>query len=117
MTFIIGTPHTKNAGHLIAQSGGYRSVTEECDIRTCTHCQKVLKMNLWKEDGGWCSKCNAPICGPCADNMLLRGCEPWTKQIDQAFDQAVKLDQFRKLAGLDQPPANYVPKLIVSSGA
>jgi hypothetical protein len=57
---IIGTPHTKGAGYYKnddTASGGKKS---EADIRTCTHCQAVIKMQAWKEDGGFCGKCMGP---------------------------------------------------------
>jgi hypothetical protein len=101
MSFVIGTPHTKRAGYYLNDdrpSGGKKT---EADIQTCTHCQKVLVMKEWTEDGGYCSRCAAPICGPCADKMLTDGCVPFVKLIEQEADMAVKLDTFRKLAGLD----------------
>lgn len=101
MTFIIGTPHTHNSGYYRnddTPSGGSLS---EADIQTCTHCQKILKMNLWKEDGGFCGRCMAPICGTCADKMLTNGCEPFIKQIEQSLESDYKKKQFRKIAGLD----------------
>ncbi|MDX2059937.1 MAG: hypothetical protein SFV24_19160 [Gemmatimonadales bacterium] len=69
-------------------------------------------MQAWKEDGGFCGRCMAPICGPCADRMLTHGCEPFIAQIERAVDVRYKLDQFRKMAGLDTPPPNFVPKII-----
>jgi hypothetical protein len=43
---------------------------------------------------------HAPICGPCADRMQTRGCEPFIKQIEQALEAGYRRSQFRKLAGL-----------------
>lgn len=114
MTFIIGTPHTKGSGILEANTGGPNSRRIVGDVRTCTHCQTVIIMQDWKEDGGYCGRCKAPICGPCADKMLTRGCEPFLAQIERGMREAHKLDQFRRLAGLDSPPADYIPKIFTS---
>lgn len=114
MTFIIGTPHTRGCGNLTANTGGHRDRKIEADIRTCTHCQAVINMQSWKEDGGWCGRCQAPICSPCADRMLTHGCEPFIAQIEKSMKTAQRLDQFRKLAGLDSPPPGYEPKIILS---
>lgn len=100
MGFIIGTPHTHNSGYYKnddTASGGRKT---EADIQTCSHCQAIIKMQDWKEDGGWCGRCMKPICGPCADRMLTRGCEPFTKQIEEAMNRDYHRRQFRKFAGL-----------------
>lgn len=97
---IIGTPHTKGAGYYKnddTASGGKKS---EADIRTCTHCQAVIKMQEWKEDGGFCGKCMAPICSFCADKMQTRGCEPFMQQLEKLVDANYRFRQIRKLAGL-----------------
>lgn len=76
----------------------------ECDIRTCPHCQAVIKLSTWKaSDGnnGWCMRCNAPICGLCADKMLTEGCKPFMEQIDKLISDEYRKSQFRKLAGLE----------------
>ena len=44
MTFIIGTPHTRNAGYLGADTGGHNSRKVEADIKICTHCETVIAM-------------------------------------------------------------------------
>jgi hypothetical protein len=103
VSFIIGTPYAKGAGYYVnddTPSGGAKS---EADIRTCTHCQAIIKMHDWREDGGWCSRCFAPICPHCADRMLTHGCEPFVKQIEEALQISSKVRHFRKLAGLEAP--------------
>lgn len=106
---IIGTPHTHHAGYYRnddTPSGGMKA---EADVQTCVHCQKVLLMQSWKDDGGWCSRCNAPVCGPCSDRMLTYGCEPFVKQIEAYFDMTVKQAEFRARAGLESPaPAHAI---------
>jgi hypothetical protein len=107
----IATPHTHQSGYFLNNSSYGKK--EQADIQLCTHCEVVIMMQKWKEDGGFCSCCMAPICGPCADRMLIFGCEPFIKKIEVAFETAVKLKQHRKLVGLDEQPADFVPKLIV----
>ena len=97
---VIGTPHAAGSGYYKNDdtvSGGRRT---EADVRTCMHCQKILLMQRWKEDGGWCSRCSAPICPYCADRMVYYGCEPFVKQMEAYSDMMVKLTEFRKSAGL-----------------
>jgi hypothetical protein len=108
----IGTPHTKGAGFFCNDIATNRP--QKADIQCCPHCETVLNMQKWKDDGGFCGRCMAPICGPCADRMLTYGCEPARKAIEAAFDMTIKLAQFRKLAGLDAPPADFVPKIMVA---
>jgi hypothetical protein len=110
---IISTPHTHNAGYFLNNSSLVRR--EQADIQLCTHCEIVINLQLWKVDGGWCNKCFAPICGPCADRMLTHGCDPFMKRIEAAFETAIQLRQHRRLAGLDAAPANYVPKILVTT--
>ena len=101
MSIIIGTPHTKNAGYYM--SGGPHG-KREADIRTCPHCQAVIKMQLWKDDGGFCRKCNAPICAHCADRALVFGCEPFMQRLEKFTDAVVKYQQYIKVAGLEPTP-------------
>jgi len=110
------TPYTKGAGYFLDnQNLPVGQGRKESDIRTCTHCETVIDLyGPWKDDGGFCGKCFAPICGPCADRMLTHGCEPFIRKIEQAVDGTVKLAQHRRIAGLDAPPADYVPKVMVA---
>jgi hypothetical protein len=117
MTFVIGTPHTKGAGYFLDNQKLAPSQRKEADIQQCSHCETVINMQLWKDDGGFCGKCMSPICGLCADKMLTHGCTPAIREIEKAFDMTIKLDQFRRLAGLDAPPTDYRPKLLVAVGA
>jgi hypothetical protein len=106
----IGTPHTKGAGYFCNDNTASGGIKQEGDVRTCTHCQAVIIMQDWKSldaagklGGGFCMRCNAPVCGACNHRMMTHGCEPFIKKIDKELDATVKLDQFRKLAGLDTP--------------
>ncbi len=101
MTFSIGTPHTKGAGYLLNDKN-LRS-RQEADIQTCSHCQAVLKMQEWKDEGAWCGKCMKPICGPCGTRALIFGCEPFIKKIEEYAEKQMRFARFLKDAGLDKP--------------
>lgn len=119
MTFNIGTPFTKGAGYAI----NHQNLTpnqgrEEADIRTCPHCQVVINLQQWKDDGAWCGTCNAPVCGGhgnplCVLERRLYGCVPFLKKLEQFTKGQVNIMAFRKLAGLDTPPPNHQPSIIV----
>lgn len=103
MTFAIGTPHRKGCGNLDARTGGHDSRHVEADIKTCPHCQAVINLQRWKEEGGWCSKCQAPLCSnpDCIKRTAELGCVPFTQALEREWALKGKLDHFRKLAGLD----------------
>ena len=103
MTFVIGTPHTHNAGYFRTDDTPSGGKKVEADIQTCVHCQKVIQMQAWKDEGGWCSKCAKPVCAECADRMLIYGCEPFLKQLEAFIETQFRVESFRKLAGLDTP--------------
>jgi hypothetical protein len=117
MTFVIGTPHTKGAGYFLDNQALNPSQHKEADVQQCPHCETVIFMQKWKDDGGFCGRCMKPICGPCADRMLSGGCVPAIREIEKTFDMTMKLQQFRRLAGLDAPPTDYRPTLLVAVGA
>jgi hypothetical protein len=103
MTFIIGTPHVDGAGYYRnddTPSGGKKA---EADIRTCKHCQAIIKLQEWKEDGGFCRRCDAPICNLCATRMLTFGCEPFLRELEKQASDQMRFIQFAKLAGLEAP--------------
>ena len=104
---VIGTPFAHNAGYQWnddTASGGKR---EQHDVQTCTHCQAVILMQQWRKveegkmTGGFCMRCNAPICGPCNKAMQHQGCVPFIAKLEKEFDMTVKLDQFLRDAGLE----------------
>lgn len=103
MTFIIGTPYAKNAGYFKNDdrlSGGRLA---EDDVRTCPHCQAVILMRTWKSDGGWCGKCNSPLCSntACVAETARVGCVPFFKKIDEFAQRSFRYEQYSKLAGLE----------------
>lgn len=113
MTFVIGTPHTHNSGYYKNDdrlSGGRLS---EADVQSCTHCQAVIKMQEWRIEGAWCSKCSAPICVNCGARAVVYGCEPFLAQLEKYFDSTIKYQQHLKIAGLEPPP---VPQSLITSG-
>jgi hypothetical protein len=102
MTFHIGTPFTRGAGY---HWNGAGSEKEQNDVRTCTHCQAVILMQQWKKvengkmTGGFCQRCNAPICGPCNAKLAAEGCVPFIAKLERQFDMTTKLSQFLRDAG------------------
>lgn len=108
---LIGTPHTRNAGYFMNDDRNGGGKLAEADIRTCTHCQTVIKMQEWKVHGAWCRECSAPICVMCGTEMKQLGyCLPFIKRIDLYADSLIKLQQHLKMAGLDPEPK---PSLII----
>lgn len=102
MTFKIGTPHTRNAGYFLNNQGLELKHRQEDDIQTCGHCQAVIKMREWREEGAFCRGCMKPVCAhPCGDRMLTYGCEPFLKKLERYIDATVKYEQHLKVAGLD----------------
>lgn len=103
MTFVIGTPFARNAGYYNSDNTASGGRKVEADVQTCKHCQKIILMQAWKDDGGYCSRCQAPVCGPCADRMLTFGCEPFLKTLEATLEHQHRVVGFAKLAGLDLP--------------
>lgn len=92
---IIGTPHTRGSGYYMNNdrpSGGRLS---EADIRTCPHCQAVIKMQEWARAPvqNFCLKCMAPAC----NNEACQDCIPFMRRIEQHI--AASLRRLRLLRG------------------
>ena len=119
MSFIIGTPHTKGAGYSWSRYSAETKTVQD-DVQTCPHCQAVIRMRQWGEAkagkmaGGFCMKCNAPICPGCQAKMTTEGCVPFMKKLEAAFDMKVKYGQLLKDSGLEpasqQPPYTGIIK-------
>lgn len=103
MTFIIGTPHSHNSGHYINRDEHGKA--KEDDVQTCKHCQAVILMREWQQEGGWCAKCESPLCNNkvCMEETHRLGCVPFVKKLEQNFEAEHKLAQFIKSAGLEPP--------------
>lgn len=91
---IIGTPYTKGAGYLLDGQKLNVSKREEADIRTCTHCQVVIKMQEWKDQGAWCGKCFAPICDKCGERAAIHGCEPFLKKLEAFAESQMRFSKY-----------------------
>ncbi len=102
----IGTAYTKGAGYF--RNYDPDKGTDEADIRTCTHCQAIIKMQQWRDEGAWCSKCFAPICVHCGAQAVIYGCVPFNKRIEQFLERDATLQQHMRVAGLD-PARTAVP--------
>lgn len=103
MTFVIGTPHTHHCGYLHTNSGGLKPVQTQADMQSCSHCQRAINLQAWRDNGAFCRKCMAPVCadGQCAADTEKYGCLPFLKKLEETFHLEGKLAQFRKVAGLD----------------
>jgi len=107
MTFFIGTPFTRNAGYQWNDDRPAGGAKEQHDVQTCPHCQAVILMQQWRQvengkmNGGFCVKCNAPVCGHCNKAMQTTGCTPFVAQLEKQLDMVVKLRQFIRDAGLE----------------
>ena len=110
MTFYIGTPHSRHAGYFLNDDRNAGGRKAEADVRSCTHCQAIILMQAWKDNGAWCKRCNAPICANCGDRALIYGCEPFMKKLEAFTNAIVKYEQHLKVAGLD--PGSPPPLII-----
>lgn len=106
MTFGIITPHTRGAGYFYNDDRPSGGRMAEADVRTCPHCQAIIKMAEWdvlKDKGGFCTKCCAPLCQHCGRRMVLFGCTPFMKQLDQLVEMQHTYREFLELAGMGPP--------------
>lgn len=80
-------------------SGGER---DEADMLGCSHCQRLMKKGDWKNDGGFCHSCDAPVCGRCADRIPKFGCEVFMRKLEGEMEREYRARQNAMLLGLDQ---------------
>ena len=73
----------------------------EADVVGCSHCQKIMKKHFWRDDGGFCHACNAPVCGPCCDLIPRHGCEVFMRVLETRIARNYRLEQNARLMGLD----------------
>lgn len=78
-------------------SGGSR---EENDLLGCSHCQKLMKKNLWADDGGFCHGCDRPVCGPCCDAIPRTGCTTFMKVLETSLEKEYRRNQNARMLGL-----------------
>lgn len=91
---------TKGTGYVMNDdrcAGGQKT---EAEIISCWHCQKILKLQDWKQDGGWCGKCNKHLCGPCSDKMLTKGCEPFMQRLETMLENNYRSRQLARMLGI-----------------
>ena len=93
MGVIVRTTSVEGAGYLLIDNTASGGVKIEDDIFTCGHCEKVLRLSQWKEEGGFCGRCQSRICcnpadpaHSCAHRMDVYGCEVFKRQIDRILD-------------------------------
>ena len=98
------TRQSDGAGYLFNDNRAAHEGVHEADIMCCPHCQATIELQAWKKErsdggGGWCRQCAAPVCGPCTTRMLQFGCEPFMKMVEEALENAYRIQQNRKALG------------------
>lgn len=78
------------AAHALGVPAG--SVTFECGILTCNHCQRGVILNPDRtRERGFCPKCSKYICDLCNLARVQTGeCNPIAKQVDEAQEQVAR---------------------------
>jgi hypothetical protein len=66
------------------------------DTFTCKHCSTIVFLHepdgkRKADQGGFCTRCFAPICGPCGDHGR---CTPWEKKLEQREREANERRRF-----------------------
>jgi len=74
-----------------------RQASRAFSTLTCAHCQRIVAFAPGKDIGGFCMKCCAPICGPCADAGTCRPIEKWLDQVER---EAYRKAQNCRIMGL-----------------
>lgn len=107
---IITRTISHGAGYLFNDSRAAHEGVEEADILTCPHCQRTINLQAWRKDhskggthnemGGWCRRCEAPVCTACTVRMMKHGCEPFMKQVDKALEDKYRREQNAKTIGI-----------------
>jgi hypothetical protein len=85
---IIGTPHTHNSGYYKNDDRNSGGRLSEADIRTCPHCQAVIKMQEWAKAPvqNFCLKCMQPAC----NTEACQPCVPFIKKIEQHIQSQLR---------------------------
>ena len=85
---IIGTPHTRGSGYYMNDDRPAEGTLTEADIRTCPHCQAVIKMAEWAkaDPQNFCIKCMAPAC----NNEACLPCVPFLKQLERHIETMLR---------------------------
>lgn len=93
---------TRHYGYLSNDNRASGGEHFECDILTCSHCQAVIERIKWEVKGGWCPRCDAHVCHPCAKVMQTEGCLPFRKLVDQHLEAQERRRQLSRAMGLDE---------------
>ncbi len=96
---------TDGAGYHLNDDSNSGGKKLEHDVISCTHCETLMFVQDWKKErkqggGTVCRKCQAPVCGPCGERMILFGCEPFLEKIDRIIEENYRKEQNRKVLGI-----------------
>lgn len=94
--------------HSRFSGAGYSFADDRCsggrlvenDVMTCSHCQRVIFRADWQREGGLCPGCDGAVCIECATKMQTRGCEVFTRQIDDAINGEYHRQQNARILGI-----------------
>ena len=89
----------KHRGYLQQDNRASGGGVEEADVWTCSHCQAIILVNKWKQEGGFCHSCDKPICFTCFEKAKVEGCVPWRKKVDSALENRYRMEQNAKILG------------------
>lgn len=87
-------------GYLLVDNRTSGGRLDEADLFGCNHCDKLMRRQDWREEGGFCHCCARPVCLACAHAMDIGGCVPSMKKLEQAVEQAYRREQNAKILGL-----------------
>lgn len=73
----------------------------EDDIFICSHCDQTIKKSAWKQGGGMCMVCSAPVCLTCYGKTKTQGCNgPAVRKLEAAINEAYRREQNAKVLGI-----------------
>jgi len=98
MNFI--SRRTNGQGYYINDNRVSGGNLTEGDVWTCLHCQATVIKSAWKEQGGFCHRCNGPLCDPCAAKAVQEGCTPFLKLIERQLQDAHRREQNARIFGI-----------------
>jgi len=87
-------------GYLRADDRCSGGQLEEADLVGCKHCLTTMRKSEWQADGGFCHCCDAPVCGPCADQMPKQGCKPFLSELEKSINEAYRREQNARMLGI-----------------
>lgn len=67
----------------------------------CSHCEQGMLRQAWKQRGGMCMVCDAPICTTCHGRTAKFGCEgPSVRKLERAVNELYRREQNAKILGI-----------------